>query len=389
MGQTCVNGSCCPFEDKCLDPSTNKQQCCSGDDKKCNLGVCKIKCGNGYCDLNTQECQSVKTSSGDITYACSDKDSRCQTGTVAYDPELVQNHQPIINDGKPVPFCGVTDDDGITKFYTVKNVPGVSGAYNRSSFYVLSGKDCTEGDCLKTLSAKGEIFKQYTEDTKKCYSVYDCDNLLPDYNTADSGTLCPITENGKPSTRCCPNKDDKTKYTGQVCPENTVCDENGNCVYGYVFDKSVNPNDCITVTQKNKGSYDKWITNLTDCRNANVSQMISCPSTKNAVWKYNKPFCWNNSLPTVCWANKDWSKSNNPYKDDKNIMDVLKLLPKKDGVYGTRCATGHGYCNDGDKKIIRQPADCAPLPGDPNTTKCISNPNVLEDKLNVIYDPSC
>lgn len=288
-----------------------------------------------------------------------------------------------------MPFCGVTDDDGITKFYTVYNVPGVSGAYNRSSFYDLSGTGCTEGDCLKTLHNKGEIFKQYTEDTKKCYSVYDCDTLLPDYSTADSDTLCPINENGKPSTRCCPNKDDKTKYTGQVCPEHSVCDENGNCVYGYVFDKSVNPKDCISVTDKNKGSYDKFSTDLTECRNANVSQMISCSSPKNPVWKYNKPFCWGNNLPTVCWGNKDWSKSNNPYKDDKNIMNVLTAFPEKHGgVYGTKCATGKGWCNDGDKKVQREHADCV-WSLSSATTMCLSDPNVMENKLNVIYDPIC
>ena len=390
-GQTCVNGSCCPIADKCLDPTTNKQICCSGDDMECDSGVCKIKCGTKYCDINTQECQSVKTQDGNITYACSDKNSKCQTDTVAYDPELVQNNKTIIKDGKPVPFCEVIDTDKTSKFYTVKNVPGVSGKYNRSSFYDLSGTGCTEGDCFKTLSAKGEIFKQYTADIPhKCYSVYDCDTLLPDYNTAEPGTLCPINdESGKPSARCCPTKADKTKYTGQVCPEHSVCDENGNCVYGYVFDKSVNPKDCISVTDKNKGSYDKFSTDLTGCRNGNVSQMISCPSTKTAVWKYDIPFCWNNRLPTVCWGNTEWSRGNNPYKDDKNIMNVLTAFPEKHGgVYGTGCSTGKGWCNDGDKKVQREHADCV-WPLSSATTMCLSDPNVMENKLNVIYDDKC
>ena len=390
-GKKCVNGSCCANENVCVDNTTNKEVCCLGEDKKCNDGICKIPCGDTYCDLKTQECQSVKGVSGNIVNSCSNIESSCNSGIVAYDPELVQNNIPIINNGKVIPFCKVTDENGIDKFYTVKNVPGVNGPYERNSFYKLKGTDCTEGECLKTLHSNGEIFKQYTESTKKCYSDYDCDKLLPDYNSSDNNTKCPITVNGKPSTRCCIDKNDNTKYTGQVCPDNSVCDANGNCIYGYVFDKGVNSSDCISVTQKNKDKYTNLITNLTECRNANVSQMISCPSTKNPVWKYNKPFCWNNSLPTVCWANKDWTTRNNPYKNDKNIMNVLEELPKeKNVVYGTKCATGHGDCHEGDKKIVRHHADCLGF-GGPATTKCISykSPNILEDKLNVIYDPSC
>lgn len=345
VNYSCVNDTCCPTN-KVVNDKNGNVMCCHGKDKVISKDgkSCVIGCGDEECDLDNQFCASVVDKDGITQYSCANNKG-CSTSAIAYDPILTNNGENIVNkDDVPIPFCKVSIG-GVDKYYTVKNSPGVTGALNRDSYYKLEDKECNKGDCLNTIKEKGNIFSQYNEATKKCYTEYDCNKLLPDYKDARDDEKCPITKDGKFSDRCCVDKDGKV--TGQVCPEGRFC-YNGVCATSYAFDKSQNSKDCSGIYGPEwKG---KRYNTIKECRKEEAKNMtINCKSDCNPDYKfeyiryksYNKndrpckyPIwdkkitgkdeltCWNENIPTICYERSDWTSKNGDFPKEWTEGDM-------------------------------------------------------------------
>jgi hypothetical protein len=367
---TCCNGTCCESKDgvteKCVDNACcptnkvvkkdNKDYCCIGDKKIVSNGKCVISCGSKPCNLDDQFCAETVDKNGNKQYSCANK-TGCSRSDIAYDPILTVKGKNILDkDNTPVPFCKV-NENGVDKFYTTKNSPGVTGVltYNRDSYFKLNG-DCTEGDCFHNITEQGKIFNKYDENNKKCSIVYDCDKLLPDFRTSRDDQKCPIKTDKGFSERCCI---DNGNLTGQICPEGYFC-ENGQCITGYGFDKTKNNKDCSKIldTEWSINNNRQVYNTIKECRLNNASEMpISCTSGKIGTWNQNltgqdKLICWNTKIPTICYDRPDWTNENkhfpkawrsDNYNDGSgwqgNIADYWHQVRRKKGVQWT-----HHHC---------------------------------------------
>jgi len=221
--ETCMpDASCCP-SDRSYDNNTkccNSRLCgdkCCGNNQECVNGKCMTKCGNSYCDDNTQTCDST-IYKGQKVYVCKTKD--CTFDSLNYTP---MNINSKVKDD-PVKVC---QRDGDPPTYYASKQVDMSSLYRIAKDHEHLTEDakkrgiqCHAQDCFFRLAEYGSDTYEYNEDTKECIATFDCNIELK-----DKLTECPFND----VNQCC---QDKNGFTGQVCKDGQICD-NGVCSYGF------------------------------------------------------------------------------------------------------------------------------------------------------------
>lgn len=257
----CINGSCCPAKNSCDDGTCCDNECCGkdgatqccSDGTVCHNGSCMTACGDNFCDPNTQVCNEISTTGKKY---CVDKG--CVWQGIVYSPANLRDNIGSAN----IPVCGYNG-----KYYTCRDPTGVTADNLSRTVSDLQDSssitNCTANDCDYRFSEKGLDDIQWDTSAQKCTGSFDCTKELPVCND------CPVS--GSQAGRCCTNSDGT--YTGQLCPQNTVCDS-GTCYAGYYCGKnSAGFPLCIGTTDRSKATY----STLTDCQAAGCKyQPASC-----------------------------------------------------------------------------------------------------------------
>jgi len=254
-GESCVNGICCPSANTCGGECCGTECCgdvCCGNGTVCHNDVCMTACGDDFCDPTTQVCNTVSATGGQY---CATQG--CVWQGLVYDPGDLHNSSGEEN-------IAVCSYDG--KYYTCNNPSGVSTDKLTRSVTdqqdASSTAQCTVGDCDNRFSENGLIDVNFNSATRECTGSFDCSKKL----TACGD--CPLT--GDDTDRCCTSNG---KYTGQICPQNTIC-HSGECILGYYC----GTNDggfpqCQSTTDSSKVQYNS----LSKCRAAGcMFQPASC-----------------------------------------------------------------------------------------------------------------
>jgi hypothetical protein len=258
--ETCINGFCCKNEYKCQNDSKccftgqgesplrcvedqniccdknniykdafGNSQCCKGDiytDKnnitqccpmgshKLKDGVCKLVCGDEFCNEDF----------GEICLSKEQKcvNTNCKWGAISYSPPLVANKYDA---------CSVDGSDEIVSI--VSNPKLTTGSLSRSVNPIVANTPiCLEGNCIQRLDENGLSFVDYEKG--KCSGKFDC-KTLPNIS---SRVVESISKEIKPiyNNAICLSDG---KFTGLVCSDkDKFCNwdkENSKFVCNYGF----------------------------------------------------------------------------------------------------------------------------------------------------------
>jgi hypothetical protein len=229
----CLNGTTCcdpaksgknsSGQDVCCPNELCNGVCCTGTGVECNNGKCMTKCGDKFCDPDSEICGQVVGSDGSTSYFC--KTKGCEWNTISYDPGNVGNDDVEVCKNRLEP----------NKLYVAKNPSGFSGTLERTVRNTQSDTSraqCNFNDCAARLAEKGLINAKFDSGTKTCTGNFSCDINLPSLDSVktDFGNTSSKINAIPELSRC---RDGSNQYTGQICPGSQRCVKGkGFCLCG-------------------------------------------------------------------------------------------------------------------------------------------------------------